>query len=151
MKIEIRCIGKLNSKEIHNLCAEFTKRIGYKIEFVEKAVSKKLNVAEIKKDDADKLLQKIPNNSVLIALDENGREFTSPDFSKFFSKIETSANNIIFFIGGAHGLDANLLAKCQYKVSLSKMTFPHKFVRLFLVEQIYRAISIKNGHPYHKE
>lgn len=151
MKIEIRCIGKLNSPELACLIAEITKRIPHKLEFVEKPVSKKQSPAEIMKQEAESLLQKLPNDAILIALDENGREFTSEKFAKFYDDFEHSGKNLVFFIGGAYGLDPALLARCQHKLALSKMTFPHKYVRLFLVEQIYRAISINAGHPYHKE
>lgn len=151
MRIEIRCIGKLNSKEIDSLNREFIKRLDFKLDFIEKVPSKKKSINEIKQDEYSKLLDKIPSNAILIALDENGKEYSSNEFASFVKKMITHGNStIIFFIGGAFGLDQELLDKCDYKLSLSKMTLPHKLVRLFITEQIYRADSIIKGHPYHK-
>ena len=80
---------------------------------------------------------------------EKGKQFTSIDFSRwFFDKISTQ--KIIFIIGGAAGHGEEILAKGHFKLSLSELTYPHKLARLLLVEQIYRAITIKNNHPYNK-
>jgi 23S rRNA (pseudouridine1915-N3)-methyltransferase len=80
---------------------------------------------------------------------EKGKQFTSVDFSKWlFEKSETQ--KIIFIIGGAAGHGEEVIAKANFKLSLSELTYPHKLARLLLVEQIYRAITIKNNHPYNK-
>jgi 23S rRNA (pseudouridine1915-N3)-methyltransferase len=88
----------------------------------------------------------------LIALDEKGKEFTSQNFAKLIADFSLRGDsNLTFIIGGANGLDAQILNRANLKMSLSLMTFPHLMVRSILLEQLYRAQSIIAGHPYHRE
>lgn len=150
MKITIRCIGKERDSAVLASCAEYLKRMPWKVKFEELSVSQKSNVDEIKEDEAKSLLAKDYSGCCLIALDESGLEMTSSEFSRFLNTKALNSKEVIFFIGGAAGLAKSLKEKCNAVVSLSKMTMPHKMVRLFLSEQLYRAYTIESGHPYHK-
>ena len=102
--------------------------------------------------EAEILLNNVPNGAKIIALDEKGKEFSSVDFAE---KLKNFANlgdsNLAFIIGGADGLSEELKRKADLILSFSKMTFPHMMIRAFLTEQIYRAYTIINNHPYHRQ
>ena len=150
MKIIVRCIGKEKDTASLYWCKEYIKRTPWKINFEELPSSQKINVDEIKEEEAKNLLSKVTTTSYLIALDESGVEMRSVEFSDFLTSISKTNKEITFFIGGAYGLSENLKKKCNKLVSLSMMTLPHKMVRMFLSEQLYRAYTISTKHPYHK-
>ncbi|HEY9343439.1 MAG TPA: 23S rRNA (pseudouridine(1915)-N(3))-methyltransferase RlmH, partial [Hanamia sp.] len=105
---------------------------------------------DIKKAEATTLLNALQNDDVLVALDENGKQWNSIELANFIQqKANESARNIIFLIGGAYGLHQTILKRCQHQWSLSKLVFPHQLVRLILAEQIYRACTILRNEKYH--
>ena len=109
-----------------------------------------LTEEEIKKNESTTFLNAIQPADVLIALDENGKQWSSKELADFIlQKTNESAKNIIFLIGGAYGLHKTILDKCKYKWSLSKLVFPHQLVRLILAEQVYRACTIIRNEKYH--
>ena len=88
----------------------------------------------------------------MFILDEKGKSYNSIDFSKFIeNRMVNSSKNIIFIIGGAYGFSENIYSRSNSIISLSKMTFSHQIIRLFMVEQLYRALTIINNHPYHNQ
>ena len=96
------------------------------------------------------MLNPLQNDDILIALDENGKQWNSQELAAFIQqKANESARNVIFLIGGAYGLHSDILKRCNYKWSLSKLVFPHQLVRLILAEQIYRACTIIRNEKYH--
>ncbi|MBN8827187.1 MAG: 23S rRNA (pseudouridine(1915)-N(3))-methyltransferase RlmH [Sphingobacteriia bacterium] len=144
MNIYINCIGKINKKSSeYFLIEEYTKRLKWNIKINE------FN-DETKEKEAKNLLEAIPNNSLIIALDEIGKELTSKEFANYLNEKQMSYNNISFLIGGADGLSQTIIDKSHFVLSLSKMTWPHKIVRILLAEQLYRAYSILHNHPYHR-
>ena len=113
--------------------------------------SKKNNENEIKKIESENILKKVKNNDLLILLDEKGKNYNSREFANFV-KIKTQENKtIIFVIGGAFGFSNELYSKSNGSISLSNMTFSHQIIRLFFAEQLYRAFTILNNHPYHND
>ena len=99
-----------------------------------------------------KILEKIHKEDQVFILDEKGKSYNSIDFSKFIeNKIVNSSKNIIFIIGGAYGFSEKVYSRSNSVLSLSKMTFSHQIIRLFMVEQLYRAFTIINNHPYHNQ
>ena len=103
-----------------------------------------------KKQEGKQILQRISKVDTLIALDENGKQYSSDSFSQFILKQqEQSTKSLVFVIGGSYGLDKEVLAAAQYKMSLSSMTFPHQLARLVFAEQLYRAFTIIKGEKYH--
>ena len=143
-------VGKLADKNIEILENDYLKRITSPKFFIHEVKSHSEN-CDLEAKEVTTKIQEISKNEnpFLVILMEKGKQFTSIDFSRwFFDKISTQ--KIIFIIGGAAGHGEEILAKGHFKLSLSELTYPHKLARLLLVEQIYRAITIKNNHPYNK-
>ncbi len=149
MNAHLITVGKLKDKNLEAIENDYLKRIK----------NPKLNIHEVKakaenKDlEAQVVLKKIAdlakNNPFICVLTEFGDEFESPKFSQWiYQKIE-SQQDVFFVIAGAEGPGEELLAKAQARLSLSKLTFPHKLARILFVEQFYRAMTIRDGHPYH--
>jgi 23S rRNA (pseudouridine1915-N3)-methyltransferase len=149
MKIQIISVGKLSS-EIAKLSDQYQKMTNWKIKNSEIVYSKKLAPTQIKQYEAKLIQDKISKGSYVVVLDLSGKQQTSEEFSSIFSKQMMEGRDIDFIIGGAFGLDQSSLKLSNAKLCLSKMTLPHKIAKLMLVEQIYRAQSILDGHPYHK-
>ncbi len=109
-------------------------------------------VNEQKAEEAKLILQALLAEDVLVILDENGKEFNSVNFSKFIrQKQNASLKRLVFLIGGPFGFDQSIYERANEKLSLSQMTFSHQMVRLFFVEQLYRAYSILRGEKYHHQ
>ena len=105
---------------------------------------------QIKEKECNKILEHIKKDSYVIALNVAEKQLSSEDFSKKIEDISMINSNITFIIGGSLGLTKKILDSCNFKLSFSKMTFPHQLFRVFLLEQIYRAFKISNGENYHK-
>ncbi|MGR3485443.1 MAG: 23S rRNA (pseudouridine(1915)-N(3))-methyltransferase RlmH [Paracoccaceae bacterium] len=103
------------------------------------------------KAEAAALEAAIPAGAIRVALDERGRQMTSPDFARRLQGWQGRSAPVAFLIGGADGLDPGLVKGCELSLSLGKMVWPHKLVRVMLAEQIYRAATILTGHPYHRD
>jgi 23S rRNA (pseudouridine1915-N3)-methyltransferase len=155
MKIFLWSVGKANESYVKEGIEIFTKRIShyYSIEwkiFPSAKNALHLSEEEIKRSEAIPVLNALQNEDVLVALDENGKQWNSPELADFIQqKANESSRNIIFLIGGAYGLHTDILKRCRYKWSLSKLVFPHQLVRLILAEQIYRACTIIRNEKYH--
>lgn len=142
MKIIIRTIGKESSKEIKNLINEYLKRFNWKIDIEE--------IQTEPSKEGEMLLKNMQTNSFVIALDETGELMDSKKFATNLEKTSQHYKCIYFLIGGAHGHTDLVRKKADLLLSLGKLTFPHMLVRLILIEQLYRAHTIMNNHPYHK-
>lgn len=150
MNIQIISVGKL-SEEMNLIAAKFYKMItAWSVNFHEVPHSKKTNIPEIRQDEGKVIKAKIKANSYLIVLDLLGIQMISEDFSNIFTKRMMDGMNIDFVIGGAFGLDESIIKQAHLRLCLSKMTFPHQFAKILLLEQIYRAQTIIQNHPYHK-
>jgi 23S rRNA (pseudouridine1915-N3)-methyltransferase len=155
MKISLWSIGKNNEPYIKEGTEEFTKRIGryFSIDWNIIPVPKNagmLSELDLKKREAELILQWLRPDDYLVALDERGKQLTSEGLAKLI-EIRTieSTKNLVFLIGGAFGLDQQILSKANFTWSLSQLTFPHQLVRLILTEQIYRACTILRNEKYH--
>ena len=153
MKITIISIGKFDKSFYQQYFDHYKKRISWNIELIELDLKNASNYEiEKTKELEAKLIEKhLKNISFIIACDEKGKEFSSTELAKTFEKIGLNGNSsIAIIIGGAFGLSPILKNKANLIISLSKLTFPHLMVRIIVIEQIYRAFSIINNHPYHK-
>ena len=112
--------------------------------------SNDLDEKTVKKKEGERIISKIPNNSYTIVLDLKGKELDSIEFAKKMDEITNISSTINFIIGGSLGLDSSVIEKANYKLSFSKFTFPHKLMKLILLEQIYRSFKINNNESYHK-
>jgi 23S rRNA (pseudouridine1915-N3)-methyltransferase len=152
MEIKLIVVGKTKNHELINL---ISKRINFFNKFqiieVNSIKTKKNNENEIKKIEGENILKKIKNNDLLFLLDEKGENYNSRKFADFLKIKLKESKTIIFVIGGAFGFSKEVYAKSNGLISLSKMTFSHQIIRLFFTEQLYRAFTILNNHPYHND
>lgn len=151
-EIKIVTVGKIRNKNISEELMRIVSQIsnGWKLSFDHITVSEKKDITLRTKDETLFLLSKIPKNSITFFLSAEGKEYNSEDFSTILSKHKDLGEKICFIIGGAYGLERNLIPKNGKLISLSKMTFSHEMALLVLVEQIYRAYTIYNHIPYAK-
>ena len=155
MEIKLIVVGKTKSSELVRLINEYVKRINFykkfKIIEVNSLKSKKNSEKEIKKFEGEKILINIKKNELIFLLDENGKSFNSRKFAEFLSNKFKTNKSIVFVVGGAYGFSNEIKQKSNEIISLSEMTFSHQIIRLFFTEQIYRAFTILNNHPYHND
>lgn len=155
MKISFWSIGKNHDPYVKDGILEFTKRISkyYPVDWNIIPVPKNagmLSEIDLRKKEAETVLQWLKEDDYLVALDEHGKELSSENLAQFIQqRANESHKNLIFLIGGAFGLDDALLQKAKFKWSLSPLTFPHQLVRLILAEQVYRACTILRNEKYH--
>ncbi len=155
MKITLLVVGKTTDKYLIEGIEKYTKRLIHYckfqiIEIPELKNTKSLSEEQQKEKEAELIFQKITTTDHVILLDEQGKQFTSVEFSKEINKwMNQSVSSVVFLIGGPYGFDQKIKNRANAEISLSKMTFSHQMVRLFFVEQIYRAYSILKGEPYH--
>jgi 23S rRNA (pseudouridine1915-N3)-methyltransferase len=155
MKLSFWSIGKANDAYVREGIEEFTKRISryYPVDWNLIPVPKNsgmLSEADLKKREGEIVLDWLRADDFLIALDERGKELTSEGLSELLQqRALESSKNIVFLIGGAFGLDQQVLKRAQFTWSLSRLTFPHQLVRLILSEQVYRACTILRNEKYH--
>ncbi len=159
MNIQILCVGKIKEKYWLDAISEYTKRLSRycKISIFEVADEKTPDKAseaietEIKRVEGTRILQNVKQDAYVICLDIQGKALDSVELSEKISKIGVDGNGTIqFIIGGSLGLSSEVLSRADYKLSFSKMTFPHQLMRVILLEQIYRSYRILNHEPYHK-
>ena len=157
MKIQLICVGKTERSYLKDGETEYLKRLKHycsfeKIEIPELKNAKKMSEDQIKSEEGRLILTKVDRSTQLILLDENGKSFNSVGFSKFLQKkFNQGGKSIVFVVGGAYGFSEEVYARANGKISLSEMTFSHQMVRLFFIEQIYRALTILKGEPYHHQ
>ena len=159
MKITICCVGKIKEKFYSQAIEEYSKRLSKycKLEIKEAADEKTPDSASdtvnrmIKEKEGDRLLSFIKDDSYVIALAIDGKMLDSVELSEKIDNLMLSGkSDIVFVIGGSLGLDKRVLDRADYKLSFSKMTFPHQLMRVILLEQIYRSFWIMKNEPYHK-
>lgn len=148
-QILILSFGKA-TKEYRPLMDHWIKMIKLQISEKELVCKKPLLPGPLKAEEADLVRQHCLKNSLLILLDPTGNHYSSEKFAKIIGKALDSSKNITFVIGGAYGLDKSLAEDADILLSLSEMTMPHLLAKLVLIEQIYRAQTIIDSHPYHK-
>jgi 23S rRNA (pseudouridine1915-N3)-methyltransferase len=155
VKIELWWIGKTKVSYLEKGVGEYLNRLKHYCSFSTQTIadvknSGKLSPAELKKKEGESVLSRLDSQSILILLDERGKTFTSSTFAEFIqNKMNQSTRKIVFLIGGAYGFDEALYQRADQKMALSAMTFSHQMIRLFFVEQLYRAFTIINNEKYH--
>ena len=158
LTIQIICVGKLKETYLKEAILEYSKRLSKYIkldilELPDEKIPDKINnsiMDLVKSKECNNILNHLKKDSYIIALDLKGKQFSSEEFSKNLEEISMENSHITFIIGGSLGLTDELLNKCNQKICFSKMTFPHQLIRVFLLEQIFRAFKISNGETYHR-
>lgn len=158
-KISILCVGKIKEKYLRDGIAEYAKRLGRycKLEIIEVSDEKTPDGAsevvetQIKNLEGEKLMKYIKDDDYVIALAIDGKMLDSVELSRQMESLGVrGVSHLVFVIGGSLGLSQSILKRADYKLSFSKMTFPHQLMRMILLEQIYRGYRIMKGEPYHK-
>lgn len=157
MKLHVIFTGKTTGKLFQEAIADYQSRLTHYVPFSLEEIPDLKNVKNLseeqqKEREADLLFDRLQPGDVLVLLDEKGKEMTSREFSVYLEqKMQTVAKRLVFLIGGPYGFSPRVYEAAQGKISLSKMTFSHQMVRLFLIEQIYRGYTIMKGEPYHHD
>ncbi len=157
MKVILTAVGKTNNLNFKNAISDYQKRLKFYIPFEVEELpdiknTKSMTEEEQKKREGEMLLKFFQEGDEVILLDDKGEEFTSMKFSAYIEKKTLSGlKRLVFVIGGPYGFSPEVYDRANGKVSLSKMTFSHQMVRLIFVEQLYRAMTILKGEPYHHE
>lgn len=153
MKIQILQVGKTKEAALASLEAEYEKRLTpfAKLESITMSPSKRDDREQVQAEEKEAFLEKLDPACRIIALDERGKLLTTPEFAELLLKErDFGSGKVQFLIGGSHGLHPDVLAAAHQSLSLSKMTFTHEMVRVFLKEQVYRAFTLLAGKKYHK-
>lgn len=157
MKILLLVIGKTDAAYIRAGIEEYEKRLTRYVPYEMKVLpdvknSKSMSEALQKEKEGEMLLGEFQSTDFVILLDENGKQYSSVGFSEFLAqKMLNGIKRLVFVIGGPYGFAETLYKRANDKISLSKMTFSHQMVRMIFAEQLYRAMTIMRGEPYHHE
>ncbi len=156
MNIQIIAVGQKMPKWVDMAFDEYAKRLprqhSVKLNCIATASRKSgQTVARIQQQEAEKIQQKIKSDSLVIALDEKGRHWSTLEWAAQYRLWLQQYSQVNFIIGGPDGLDSELVRQSHQKIALGRMTMPHGLARVVLIEQLYRVWSVVEGHPYHRE
>jgi 23S rRNA (pseudouridine1915-N3)-methyltransferase len=155
MKVECWFIGKTNEAYLREGIAKYEKRLPHYLPFHTEVIpdvkrAGKLSPTQLKQQEAQFILQRLKSDDGLILLDEGGKQLASVELAHWLDgQLQRPYRRLIFLVGGAFGFDERIYQRANGKLSLSKLTFSHQMVRLFLLEQLYRAMTILRHEPYH--
>ncbi len=157
MKLQFIVVGKTTDKHLDVLIKDYERRMRHYLPFEMEVISELKNTkaltADQQKSREGELIRKtLREGDHVVLLDEGGREFRSVEFASYLQQRQSVvARRLVFIVGGPYGFSQEIYALAKEKISLSRMTFSHQMVRLFFVEQCYRAMTILRGEPYHHE
>lgn len=157
VKLHFIVVGKTTDRHLAALIDEYVARVGHYVPFSMEVVpelknTKSLTVEQQKVREGELLRKVLRDGDYVVLLDEGGREFRSVEFAAWLQgRQSVVARRLVFIVGGPYGFSLDIRALAREKVSLSRMTLSHQMVRLFFVEQCYRAMTILRGEPYHHE
>lgn len=157
MKFALLVVGRTVEKHYITAINDYVERIKHYTPFDMEVIpelknTKSLSMEQQKEKEGELILKALQPGDVVVLLDEHGKEFRSIEFAEWAEKkMHTVNKRLVFIIGGPHGFSKDVYAAAQEKISLSKMTFSHQMIRLIFVEQLYRAMNILAGGPYHHE
>lgn len=150
-------MGKTDDKKLLGLIEDYSKRLNHYVKFAIEVIpdlkkAKHLSEAQQKEKEGELILSKVKPQDHLVILDENGKTFSSLDFSKYLQKkMNAGHKTLVLVIGGPYGFSQAIYKAAQGKIALSQMTFSHQMIRLFITEQLYRGFTILKGEPYHHQ
>lgn len=156
MKIYLIVVGKTTDIRLESLFQDYQERLKHYVPFSMEVLPELKNAKSLTEEqqkimEGDLILKAVPQSADMILLDEHGHEYRSVEFADYLQKRMLAGRDIAFVVGGPYGFSPAVYARANGKISLSRMTFSHQMVRLFFVEQIYRAMTILRHEPYHHE
>lgn len=157
MKTKLILVGKTTDQQLEKLITDYAQRLTHYLSFEittlpELKNTKALTPDQQKEKEAALILKQLAEGDHIALLDEGGKEYRSVQFAQYIEKLQhTGARRLVFIVGGPYGFASAIYERAKEKLSLSKMTFSHQMIRLLFVEQMYRAMTILRGEPYHHE
>ena len=156
MKVQIIAVGQKMPEWVNVACTDYLKRIPRELNIQLTTIpltqrKSRASVEQLRRQEAELILKKIPRSSFSIALDEQGKQWSSLEWSLQLERWMPEYTQVNFIIGGPDGLAEQCRQACAQTISLGRMTMPHALVRVVLIEQLYRAWTLRSGHPYHRE
>lgn len=157
MKVLFWVIGKTSEAYLQDGIDQYCKRLGHYLPFEYETIPDVRNAGkrppeQLKASESQLILDRLKPDDYVILLDEKGKAFSSLEFSRYLDRcLQLPQRRLIFLVGGAFGFDEKLYQRANARLSLSTMTFSHQMVRLFFLEQLYRAMTILRNEPYHNE
>ena len=156
MKITLLVVGKTTNTALEAMISDYQRRLTHYVPFELRVLpelknAKSLSFEQQKQAEGEMILKSIGPSSQVILLDEHGKEYRSVEFASWMEKQMSSGRDLVFVVGGPYGFSQEVYGRANGLISLSQMTFSHQMVRLVFVEQIYRAMTILRGEPYHHE
>lgn len=153
MVVHVVAVGRLADPGLRAACGDYASRVrrvwGLEVHEV-RSPAGRFSPAERMRREGERLLAALPRSALAVALTPAGRSETSEGFARRLGEWQASGRNVAFVLGGADGLDAQVIRRCALSLSLSPLTFPHELARLILLEQLYRGATILRGTPYHR-
>ena len=156
MKTVFLVVGRTVNPHLQALIDDYSKRLTHYLPFSFEVLpdlkqTKNLTEEQQKQAEGQMIIQRVAPSADLILLDERGEEMRSIEFARYMQKKQSAARDLVFVCGGPYGFSEDVYKRANGAISLSRMTFSHQMVRLFFVEQLYRAMTILRGEPYHHE
>ena len=156
MKIQLLITGKTTDARLASLIEDYQQRLKHYVPFEMVVIpdiknAKSLSQDQLKTAEGEAILSRLTPAQDVFLLDEHGREFRSIEYAEWLQKKMGSGKDLALVIGGAYGFSEAVYARANGKISMSQMTFSHQMIRLMVIEQIYRAMTILRGEPYHHE
>lgn len=151
MQILILSVGRRPEPGIEALISDYQKRIShqYQVQWQYLDASKSSDKLQCQNEESSRILKQIAPTDQVVLLDERGEQKDNQEFAEVFGRLASAHGRLVFVIGGAYGVNGTLRQRANFVWSLSKLVFPHRLIRLVLIEQIYRTIMVAKGHPYH--
>jgi len=154
MAVYLVAVGKLKNAALRNACGDYYERVQHYLKLlvceVRDGGRPDRDAEAARKSEGKALLKAVPSGALVVAVTRTGRARSSRELAEQMEQWRKEHRDVVFVMGGAHGLDATVLAASDLRLSLSTLTFPHELARLILLEQLYRACTISRGEPYHK-
>ncbi|EGC17686.1 Ribosomal RNA large subunit methyltransferase H [Kingella denitrificans] len=156
MNITVLAVGNKMPHWVDEAVQEYAKRFGRDVQYTLKEIKPEkrgagVNAAQGMAAEEKRILEALPDNAFLVVLDERGKAPTSVELAQYMQRWQQDGEHVCFVIGGADGMTDALKQKARLMLRLSSLTLPHGMVRVLLTEQLYRAVSILQNHPYHRE
>ena len=156
MNITVLAVGNKMPRWVDEAVQEYAKRFGRDVQYTLKEIKPEkrgagVNAAQGMAAEEKRILEALPDNAFLVVLDERGKAPTSVELAQYMQRWQQDGEHVCFVIGGADGMTDALKQKARLMLRLSNLTLPHGMVRVLLTEQLYRAVSILQNHPYHRE
>ena len=156
MNITVLAVGTKMPRWVDEAVNEYAKRFGRDVQYTLKEIKPEkrgagVNAAQGMAAEEKRILEALPDNAFLVVLDERGKAPTSVELAQYMQRWQQDGEHVCFVIGGADGMTDALKQKARLMLRLSSLTLPHGMVRVLLTEQLYRAVSILQNHPYHRE